>query len=341
MNNSDDVAQSIIPSAGFIDQPKKPQENKTNNKTIIIIFAVILSVVVIVAAIVAIIAANQKAPTENQEQTRQNTQEEPDDWTPNSAPESIREPGLLKTLTAKANQILSYGIFAQDSSLLSINVPIYFTDGTVSKHYNSLSSANKMTMIVAFYQNKHDPKLSDKQTSALSSKSCRLLFKEDDCRLIKNNINPQKYNVILHSKQKLDQEYAKLFGKIDTELPDRIIETCPFFTYVEELSTYAYRNACGKSQYKINYYYQYRYEQQDDKAYVYFAAGSSIPNKDGKYSTLYSDMDAEKILYTDGDYEEYTISKDNYTIFSQYRLVFKKENKNSDNYIYEKLEKVN
>lgn len=341
MEITDNATQSIIPSAGIIGQSNHElPPNQPNKKIIIIVATVILSLAAIIAIIVIIVSANQKPPTKESKPEPQ-TAEEPSSSRTQKSPEVIKEPGLIKTLATKANHILSYGTIANDSAVRSISAPIFFTDKDVSEHYRNLSSADKMTIIATFYQNIHDPTLTAKQVETFSSESCQLLFKQKNCKQTNSNIQPEKYRTIVATKQKLDKEYQTFFGETDPKLPQQIIDVCPYFTYIKELSAYVYRVNCGQPNYKINHYYQYQYQTEEDKAYVYFASGSTMLDNSGNYALLYGDIDAEKVLYTQGNYRNYIIDKDNYANFKHYRLVFKKENKNSNNYIYKKFEEVN
>ncbi len=339
MDESDNLAQSIIPSAGFVEQPKHSQSQEPNKKVIIIAATIVLSLVTLAAILVAIFTANQKTPTTESESEPQ-TAEKPISSSAHKKPESVKEPGLLKTLTAKTNQILSHGTIANDSALKSISTPIFFTNKAVSEYYGNLSPADKMTIIVSFYQNRRDPALTDKQVNSFGSESCQLLFKESNCKTIKGNIKPDDYKTTIVSEQRLEKEYAELFGEISAKLPQQITNACPYYTYIKELSSYVYRAKCGRKNYKINHYYQYQYQTEKDRAYIYFAAGSTTLDNSGNYALLYGDIDAKKILHTQGNYQEYVIDKDNYTNFQHYRLVFKKESKNSNNYIFETYEKV-
>ncbi|MBP5656127.1 hypothetical protein J6X15_00900 [Candidatus Saccharibacteria bacterium] len=334
MDNQDNVAKSFIPSAGYIDKPTNSQQNEPNKKVIIIVTAIILSVMVIFAIVFAIIV---NLPKDSKEPEKPAAVEKPEQPAPRKEPEAVRAPGLEKTLATKANFILTHGSLQNASSLKYTSAPIFYTNDTISNYYRNFNETNKMMMIVNSHQASNDVPLSDKQVSSFGSESCQLLFGEKNCKLIKNNIEPNRYRIIARSKAKLEQEYAKYFQKNTKTLPKRLIDACPYFTYIKEISSYVYRNHCENANYKNSHFYQYKYAQENDYAYVYFAGAITTVNDKGRYTTLYSDLDSEKLLDNQGDYSHFKLDSKNYGTFQHYRLVFKKS---GSEYVYDNFEKV-
>ena len=84
-------------------------------------------------------------------------------------------------------------------------------------------------------------------------------------------------------------------------------------------------------------FYIYSVTSDEDKAYVYFAAGSSLYQENSENETLYSDYDCTKKM--EGD-SLAVISEGNYEDYSHYRLVFTKDTNEEGNYLFQKLEKL-
>jgi len=335
--HDDNITQPIIPSAGYINKPKS--KKKGPNKKTISIMAIAAATIAVVSVITAIVIINHHAPSVTEEESSTTTRLDPpeDISDTHKAPDVIHQSGIQKTLAVKTNYILTHGYL--NSSRRSVDAPTFYTDGSASYYFNHLTSENKMSIILGHHQNSNqNPELTDNEVSKFSSKTCQMLFKEDNCKLIKSEIKASSFKKITQSSTTLEQEYTMLFGKVGA-LSNQLMDTCPYFSFVPELNVYVYRHRCGRLDYVMKYFYQYDYRSDGKLYYVYFAGGSTaIDQSTGKRSLLFKDIDASEILDNTNSELNIEINSENYQKFQHYRMVFKKDGNN--NYIYQKLELV-
>ena len=341
MDNQNNISPTapIIPTAGYIAKPEAPQKHEPNKKVIIIVAAILLTVIAIIAIVAIVISANQNTTSEEPvaEQPTQEPEEQKEELDPLKKLDAVTDDQTQRILATKANRILTHGdVF--NSSIRATNAPVFYTTEKVSDYFNNLGAGNKMAIILPRYQLSSAPTLSGEEVACLGSESCQALFNKKDCRLIDKDINPKNYQKIMQNKATLQNEYRELFGDIE-ELPKQLINFCPNYVYVEELSAYVFHNHCGKSDYTFLYSYIYDFRTEGDNYYVYFTSGSlAVDQSTDKRTLLYQDMDGVSLLKKIDPNKEFTIDKTNYKDFQAYRLVFKKDG--SKNYIYQKLEKA-
>lgn len=337
MDNQDDVARSLIPTAGYINKPASSKKDGPNKKVIIIVAAILLSAIVIFAIVFAIIQAVIPKNMPEEEPAEPAVTEKIEEPGSAKIPEKAVGSELEKEISVKTNRILSYGAVQNSSTLKHVKAAVFYTENKISNHFAKLSANDKMTIIVNFYRNNNNPSLTDKEVTGFGQESCQLLFNETNCKQIKNNIKPEKYLKIQQTKQKLEQKYVSLFGKITDKPSTQLAASCPYFTYIKEIDSYVFRINCGLLKYSFAHFYQYRITQDDNHAYSYFVGAVTEADEHGRYTNLYGDLDKENLVDNQGNYLNFELNSKNYESFQHYRLVFDKTN---SGYIYNTLEKV-
>lgn len=340
MDNNIIPPTTIIPTAGFI--PKKPDKKRPINKKLIIVIAAIsVAIILIVAAVAIIIGLSQQSRNTNDSQeevasTTPTTPEEPKQPQQPQEPETASGDADYLALVSKSTAILSHGAII-NSNKRSFSAAVYYTNDKPSSYFGNLTPNHKMAIVISISRSDmSDQTLTNQQAANLGSESCQLLFGETNCRANSSNITPNKWKVLGRSNARIKQEYLQLFGSI-SQTSKRLIDTCPYYSYIAEIDRYVYRSTCPKKNYNYLHFYQNKYQSSGNKAYIYFAGGSTAVNHEtDRYALLYEDIDATSLIDKSADGDNFMLSKNNYLRYARYRLLFEKDS--NGNYIFRKFE---
>lgn len=170
--------------------------------------------------------------------------------------------------------------------------------------------------------------------------------------------NGFKKSFIVRIDDKVKSDYKYLFGEEFTNFPETVssdyVTGCPA-TYVSDGPYYVASVQCGGATDIIHSLYQYKYELDGDKAYVYFAmmAESGFSNErhtfnsgfisEGKLVSGLTDDQKYSLQEQGVGYQVYDIKTDSYIPVKDkvqhYRAVFEKGS--DGDFYYKTLEKVN
>lgn len=141
------------------------------------------------------------------------------------------------------------------------------------------------------------------------------------------------------SEQSLNNIYKDLYN---TDIPNPQVELdgCPNIRYDEQNHKYLIVARCGGVSFDKLLTYNYKYTKDDNNAYVYVSTGYSKEDPATQALTIYSDASATNDYKQETEHSIFTMDNSNYQDFTKYKLTFS-YNKETDNYYFTKIEKIN